>query len=64
MGALDRGVFRKRRKKQQHITLGAVFNSFGHGPRPLIVVSTLSGAEELLAGQNVLDPRVAGWPVH
>jgi hypothetical protein len=65
MGALDRGVFRKRRKKKQHhITLGASFNSFGDGARPSIVVSTLCGAEELLAGQNVLDPRVAGWVVH
>jgi hypothetical protein len=48
---LDQRVFRKRRKKPPHFTLGAVFDSFGGGPSPLIVVATFFGAEELFVGQ-------------
>jgi hypothetical protein len=59
---LDQRVFRKKNKKPHHSTLGAVFNPFGHGPSPLVVVPTFSGAEELFAGQPVLiGESRSGW---
>jgi hypothetical protein len=55
-------VFRKKNKKPHHSTLGAVFNPFGHGPSPWVVVPTFSGAEELFAGQPVLiGESRSGW---
>jgi len=59
---LDQRVFRKKNKKPHHFTLGAVFNPFGHGPSPSVVVPTFSGAEELFAGQPVLiGESRSGW---
>jgi hypothetical protein len=60
--ALDQGVFRKKCKKPHHFTPGAAFNPIGHGPRPLTVIPTFSGAEGLFMGQDALvrDSR-SGW---
>jgi hypothetical protein len=56
-------VFRKKNGKPHHFALGALFNRFGHGPSPQMVVPTFSGAEELFAGQPVLIREWrSGWP--
>jgi hypothetical protein len=43
--APDRRLFRGKRKKPCHFTLGAVFKPLGPGPQPLIVVPTFSGTK-------------------
>ena len=59
---LDQRVFRRKHKKPHHFTLGAVFNPFGHGPSPLVVVPTFSTAEELFAGQRAfIRESRSGW---
>lgn len=59
---LDQRVFRRKHKKPHHFTLGAVFNPFGHGPSPLVVVPTFSAAEDLFAGQKAfIRESRSGW---
>jgi hypothetical protein len=61
---LDQRVFQKKHKKPDHYTLGAVFNRTGHGPPPLIVIPTLSRAEERFIGAGCLGARVRLRGVH
>jgi hypothetical protein len=62
--ALDPRVFRKKHKKPDHYTLGAGFNRTGLGPPPLIVIPTLSRAEELFIGAGCPGARVPLRGVH
>jgi hypothetical protein len=60
--ALDQRVLWMKRKELHHFTQGAVFNRLGHGPPPLIVVPTFSGAVELFIGRDAFVPEShSGW---
>jgi hypothetical protein len=59
--ALDERVCRKKHKKPHHFTLGAVFDPLGHGPPPLIVIPTFSGAEWLFMGQDAFVRESRSW---